>query len=942
MLLPERRSSLPGRSFAAALALSLFALVGTQAFAKTPPAAPDTAAKTAPAATPSAATSTAPERITSIEGITEYRLPNGLRVLLAPDPSKPTTTVNMTYLVGSKHENYGETGMAHLLEHMLFKGTKNIRNALGEFSRRGLSANGSTSADRTNYYASFSANDDTLDWYIGWQADAMVNSLILREDLDSEMTVVRNEMDRGENSPFRILMQKMRAGAYEWHNYGKSTIGARSDVENVDIDQLQAFYRLHYQPDNAVLVVAGAFDEQRTLDVIAKAFASIPKPTRTLPPLYTVEPVQDGERAVTLRRNGGSPLVAAMYHVPAAGDSAYTDFDLATVILGDTPSGRLYHALVGRGLASNVFGFAMAMNDPGVALFGADLDESMDQQAAMKAMLDTLENIKSNPFTEEELKRAKAMWINAWERGYADPQQVGIALSEAIAVGDWRMFFKERDRIRRATLADVQRAAEQYLLPANRTQGLYIPTDKPVRAPAPKAVDFETLFQGYKGDESVAAVGAFDSTPAAIDAATKRMTVELPNGNLDMALLSKPTRGNRVQAQLLLRNGDESNLKGTRSVSSAVGGMLLRGTPEQTRQQLQDAFVGMNADVTIDTGPGFLTVSMSTTAENLPKVVSTVLDVIRKADFPEVQLAEYRREMTTAIAQSRHEPQALASRAVARHNNPWAKDDPRYVPTFDEIVAEVNQLDRKQLIDYRDTFIGANTVKFSAVGQFDEKAVSDALQTSLTAWPAGKAFTRLSIPYREVKPERFDIITPDKANAFYLSRQWFALQDTAEDYSALQLANFMLGASEKSRLWLRVREKEGLSYSVRSSLSVSSYEPSAMWTIYAIYAPTDRERLEKAISEELNRVVKDGFTDDEVKDAKQALLNYRALSRAQDGALAAGWQDYLQTGRSFAWSAKMDREIEALTTEKVNAALRKHLNVADFTEALAGDFKSAK
>lgn len=244
--------------------------------------------------------------VSSIEGITEYRLANGLRVLLAPDASKPTTTVNMTYLVGSRNENYGQTGMAHLLEHMLFKGTPAIRNALGEFSRRGLQANGSTSSDRTNYFASFAANPETLKWYLGWQADAMVNSLIAKEDLDSEMTVVRNEMESGENNPFRVLMQKMQAAAYQWHNYGKSTIGARSDVENVDIAQLRAFYHEYYQPDNAVLIVAGKFDPQTALADIQSSLGKLPKPKRTLPPEYTVEPVQDGERSVTLRRAGGT------------------------------------------------------------------------------------------------------------------------------------------------------------------------------------------------------------------------------------------------------------------------------------------------------------------------------------------------------------------------------------------------------------------------------------------------------------------------------------------------------------------------------------------------------------------------------------------------------------------------------------------------------------
>ena len=199
-------------------------------------------------------------QVRSVEGIDEYRLANGLQVLLVPDDSKPSTTVNLTYRVGSRQENTGETGMAHLLEHMLFKGSPKHPQVWAEFTKRGLAANGSTSFDRTNYFASFTANEDNLRWYLGWQADAMVNSLIARSDLDTEMTVVRNEMEMGENSPQRILYQRTLALMYDWHNYGKDVIGARSDVENVDIGRLQAFYRLYYQPDNATLIVAGSFD----------------------------------------------------------------------------------------------------------------------------------------------------------------------------------------------------------------------------------------------------------------------------------------------------------------------------------------------------------------------------------------------------------------------------------------------------------------------------------------------------------------------------------------------------------------------------------------------------------------------------------------------------------------------------------------------------------
>src|SRR5690625_6156337 len=292
------------------------------------------------------------QAIAEIEGVSEYQLDNGLRIILAPDESRPNTTVNMTYLVGSRHENYGQTGMAHLLEHMLFRGTPDMPNALAEISKRGLAANGTTSSDRTNYFATFASDVETLLWNLDWQADVMTNATISQEELDAEMTEVAEEMERGENSPFRVLMQKMQSAAFQWHNYGKSTIGARSDVEQVDVDQLRAFYKEYYQPDNAVLIVAGRFDPVSTLAHIQEVFSRIPKPDRRLKPEYTVEPVQDGPRMVTVKRQGGSPIVAAQYHIPAEASPEFIPLSLGVNILADTPSGRLYQALVENDLST--------------------------------------------------------------------------------------------------------------------------------------------------------------------------------------------------------------------------------------------------------------------------------------------------------------------------------------------------------------------------------------------------------------------------------------------------------------------------------------------------------------------------------------------------------------------------------------------------------------
>jgi zinc protease len=892
-----------------------------------------------------ASAATLPEGTTevgSVEGITEFRLNNGLRVLLAPDESKPTTTVNMTYLVGSRNENYGQTGMAHLLEHLMFKGTPTTRNALGEFSRRGLAANGSTSSDRTNYFASFAANPETLDWYLGWQADAMVNSLISREDLDSEMTVVRNEMESGENSPFRILMQKMEAAAFQWHNYGKDTIGARSDVENVDIGQLQAFYRKYYQPDNAVLIVAGKFEPDQALRTISQTLGKVPRPSRTLPPEYTVEPVQDGEREVTLRRTGGTPLVAAMYHIPAAGSPDFAAFDLATVMLSDTPSGRLYHNLVARKLASAVFGFTMEQLDPGLAMFGAQLEPGMNQDAALKALTGTLESLGKQPFTQEELERARSKWLRDWEQTYADPEKIGVALSEAIASGDWKLFFLQRDRIRNAKLADVQRVAVDYLVQSNRTAGRYIPTATPVRAPANTRVDLGPVLKNYKGDPGYTQAAAFDPNPANIDKQTLRRTLDLPNGKVDLALLSKPTRGHRVRARLLVQFGDVDTLRGQRAVADAVADMLDRGTAKLSRQAIQDRFDELKADVHFSGSGTNLSVSISTTRDNLPAVIATVLDVVRNANFPQAQVEEYKAQAITAIQNAMNEPSALALRALARGDNPWPKDDIRYVPSFEESLASVRTLSHDVLARFHAKFYGAGTVAFSAVGDFDADAAQVALKKGLAGWKRGAPYTRVPEPYHPVTPANFEIPTPDKANAFYAARMPLKLQDTSPDFAPLYMANFLLGTSETSRLWERIREKEGLSYNVRSNLSVSSFEPDAHWTLYAIYAPENRQKLEQAMGEELARVRKDGYTEAEVRDGIAALLNYRNLARAQDDVLASTWIDYIRRGRTFAWSADMDRKIAGLTAETVNAAVRKYLDPQAFSTAVAGDFTKAK
>ncbi|MEQ1683520.1 MAG: pitrilysin family protein [Burkholderiaceae bacterium] len=875
------------------------------------------------------------QSVTSVEGIDEYRLPNGLQLLLVPDDSKPTTTVNITYRVGSRHENYGETGMAHLLEHMLFKGTPTHEKVWDAFQKRGLAANGSTSFDRTNYFASFSANDDNLQWYLGWLADAMVNSYVARKDLDTEMTVVRNEMESGENNPSRILVQRTMSLMFDWHHYGNSIIGARADVENVDIPRLQAFYRMYYQPDNATLIVSGKFDTGRVLAWVAGAFGKIPKPTRKLPVLYTLDAAQDGPRSVTLRRSGGTPMSYVGYHVPAGATKDFTAAELLAIVFGDTPTGRLHKRLTQKQLAADTGAFAWSLADPSALFTIAQLAPGQDVDKAQAELLATVESVRTEPITADELARARLKWMTNWEKSFSNPETVGVSLSESVALGDWRLFFLKRDWVQAQTVADLQRVAEQYLVADNRTLATYLPTDKPQRAPAQTQVDVAQTMQAFKPQVAAAKVEAFEATPANIDARTQTFTL----GGLKAALLPKGTRGDAVQAVLTLRYGDQASLAGQNEVAEAVAALLDTGTRTLTREQIEDRLDKLKTQLGVSAAAGRVTLTLSSRREHLPAAISLVGELLRDPVFPADALSERTRQTLSSIEQNRKEPNALAQNAVARLGNPYPRGDVRYARTFDEMVEDANAVTVDKLRAFHARFYGASHAEFAAVGAMDAAAVRAALQAAFADWKSPSAFARVPQPLLPVKPERLLLLTPDKQNAYMLVRLGVPLTDADADYPAFTLANHIVGSGGSSRLWKRIRESEGLSYGVGSNVQWNSVEPNSPWQAAAIYAPQNRAKVEAAFQEEVARALKDGFTAQELAEAQTSVLGFRRLSRAQDASVAGALANNLYLGRTFAIAAQVDAAIAKLTLEQVNAALRKYLAPERFVSAFAGDFK---
>lgn len=879
-------------------------------------------------------------KITEVEGVSEYRLSNGLQVLLAPSQAKPTTTVNVTYHVGSRMENYGETGMAHLLEHLMFKGTPKHPDITAQLSRRGMSPNGTTWYDRTNYFESFASNQDNLEWALKMEADRMVNSFISRKDLDSEMTVVRNEMESGENDPAGILMDKIMAAAFQWHNYGKSTIGARADVENVNIPHLQAFYHRYYQPDNATLVIAGQFDERKVWPIILESFAKIPKPKRVLSPTYTLDPVQEGEREVVLRRVGDVAQVEVVYHtVPAAHPQAAA-LDVLTDILSNPASGRLYQALIKTGLSTAVDAEFMALAEPGVLFFQADVAKGQDQNKVRDALLSTLEKLHDHPVTQEEVDRAKARLANEWDNSFNDPQRFGIHLSSAIADGDWRLFFLDRDRTREVSVAQVQAAAETWLKTTNRTLGLFIPTAKPDRVPAPAKVDVAEQFKGFHESGAATEGEAFDSS---LDNIARHVEWIAPQSGLKLALLPKKTRGEVVNAQLSFHFGTAKNLEGKATQGALVGALLNRGAAGMTRQQIQDRFLALRAQVGFSGSATGVSVGIQAHRQDLPAVLELVSQILKTPTFPEEELKQVKEAELSDIDQARSDPQSLVGKAMSRHFNHYPRGDVRYVSTFDETAEDVRAITREQLVTFHQEFYGADHVEVSVVGDFDPQAVKAVLAKSLQGWTSHQSYERVLDPFHEVKAARIQIEVADKANAVFSLRQMLPLKDDDAKAPALMLANTILGEGFlNSRLATRIRQKEGLSYGVGSYLRLNDALPNSQFGAYAIFAPQNLKRLETAFSEEVARAMKDGFTQKELTEAKEAALQSRALARAQDASLAGTFNRLLFEERTLDFLKKREADLQAQTLSQVNSVLGQTLDPTKFVEVVGGNFAGGK
>ena len=601
------------------------------------------------------------------------------------------------------------------------------------------------------------------------------------------------------------------------------------------------------------------------------------------------------------------------------------------------PSGRLYEPLIGSELATQVGSFSLALPEPSLLMFYVQTRDGQDMDEIKNALLDTIEQAKVNPPTEEEVTRAVNALISDIEQNLNDSGRVGVELSEWAAMGDWRLMFLHRDRVESVTTEDVSRVLNQYLKRDNRTIGIFLPDSQPQRAEIPVAPELEVLLANYQGREVEAVAEVFE--PSAENIEANRVSFTLSNG-AKVTVLPKPTRGQRVWGQITLRTGNLESLSGLGSIPQMTTAMLTRGSENYSRQDIRDEVDKLRSSMGIS-GAERITVSLESQRDRLEPLMAIIEDVLKNPVFPQNELDELKRQRLTGIEQQRDEPSAVANQAISRHLNPYSDTHPDYTPSWEEQVERIEAVEVTDLRAFHQSHFGMGPqTTISFVGDIDVNQLKLILEEAFGEWDSAVPYEVIAPTYTQTDGEILNEQMPDKANAMMLGIQTIPMRSDHPDYPALKLAGEMLGGGFlNSRLADRIRDQEGLSYGVGGRIQASDLFESGTFFAYAMFAPQNRDRLISVVFEELNRVLDEGFSQEEMEAVRSGYLKELELQRSSDRALTGLLNQNLFLDRDLYYWSNFEEALQNLTVEEVNEATRRYLDPEALLMATAGDFE---
>jgi zinc protease len=903
------------------------------------------------------------EFVAEQDGVAEYRLKNGLKVLLVENHTAPVITLLVLYKVGSRNEGVGYTGATHFLEHMLFKGTKEHNpddgNGIDDLlTQIGAYWNATTWFDRTSYYEV--VPNEYMELCIKLEADRMRNLLLRQEDHDSEMSVVRNELERGENFPEDALEKELYAVAFREHPYHHPTIGWRSDVEGVPMERLREFYNTFYWPDNATVILVGDFEPEAALQMMEKHYGKLTAAPKPIPEVYTTEPPQEGERRLEISRVGDLPRIWLGYHVPEAIHEDTYALAALRHILGSAyeRSSRLYKALIDKSLASDAFARHDDLRDPGLFIVGTTLNPDIDLKLVESVMFEMIDELAKIPVSEEELERAKSANRKGTILSKADPSSLAFMLGEAESKADWHWLIEYDDKFDAVTAEDVLRVVKKYFVRENRTVGIFIPKEDSLSLADLEDDDYEEVVvedgdaaEGIKGDDAVIGDSPADLKkllalrPPAVKVergelrkwtfAEKTIKKVLPNG-LTVLFLKNPGTDS-IGITAIAKAGKFFTHKTNGSVAEVVSDLLTKGTQNFSKLQIAEELENMGIAGALEFAADNFRSSFGThlVASDLPLFMKLLGDVLRRPLFLADELAktkiEWQARYTEAINNTKMQAWNKLKRTIYEPEHPFSEK------TFEEQLNELMALESSTLKAVHSQLYSPKSTIIVVVGDTDLEPTLALIEKYFGDWQGGNA-DDIIIPVAALPAakQRIDINLADKKSTDVVIAHPTTLMRKSPDFYAAKLANAALGQDTiTSRLGNVVRDRAGLTYGIHSSFSDTAFG-SAAWSISFSVNPVNVDRALRLVTEVVNDYLENGISDDELNKESGRAVGSFTVGLASSLGMSRALAEFEFLGLGVAELDKVVANYASTTKEQINEAMKKYVTPDKTITVVAG------
>ena len=856
-------------------------------------------------------------------GIKEYTMTsNGLRVLLKQDNTAPVATFMVTYEVGSRNEAIGYTGSTHLLEHLMFKGSRKFNTKKGNsvfqtLQSLGARMNATTWLDRTNYFAVLPS--EHLETLIEIEADRMRNAYIKEEDRQSEMTVVRNEFERGQNSPSGVLDENIWATAYQAHPYHHSTIGWKEDIENVSIERLREFYDTFYWPNNATAIAIGDFTEKEALSMIKKHFGKIRKSTKPIPEVYTAEPKQEGIRTITLKRAGQQGIVGVAHKTPAATHPDAPAFMVLSSILSSGKNSRFYKNITDKGLTTSVYIWDSLFRDPGLFTVYANLSPDVDHKTVEKAVVDEYEKIKKDGVSDEEVKNAQTQLIASMKFRQDGSYAIASGLNEAIASGDWTLYTTYDEKIGTVTKEDVQRIVKEYFKEDLSTIGYFIPLGAggQNKKLATSAKDLEKMkLKHYSEEEELLSSKVVDSEPVE---GIRLLTLKRGSG---VVTLTGSMLGGDIYASGNARTAD------------MVAAMLDQGTTNMTKFEISAKLESAGARLGFFNGQARVGFSGKFLSEDTKMVFDLLADQLKNPLFAEEDLNKVKKRQVANYKRSKESTRGNATNNMLKA---FYGTDHQNSPTDpDKAIEEIKKITPKNLKDFHLKNYGAGTMVIVAVGDVDHNSLESLIKEGFGGWKKSPLKEKKETGTANKASDKVYVTMQDKTSTDFLVGTALGIDRYHPDYLPLYVATHTLGGNFSARLMQTVRVKEGLTYGINSSMRGFGNGNDGYWMVGGTFSPKLLSKGESSTLREIKKWAEEGITQKELDITKSTLTGGFQVGFDSTGGLAGGILDAIIVHGDLTYLDSYPERIKAITLDEANTAISKYIFFDDLYQVAAG------